>query len=545
LRRFHDNQIDLKKGLRRHYQEKPNNYDLFDLYNFEPTVNGLVPYLPVEEAIPAERITLEGFDTTFPFPQLFIGKRYVILAGRDEIRLVNRDDFTQPFIPLTTYDADNPNSEKSITPGKPWTFVDMQNTWLLTNGVDTVFFSGKETMVGETPKVYVKSGLPIETMTYWKGRVFFGGFDYNQFWNTDWKEFWTKWYTNEDGVGINTGISATRPINEDTPFMPMEENFIWYSLIGGGDVLWLFFPTLAESGYVSSIYGSSKPLLFDLWQRGDQGWMAIDGIGKVRHFHAFQDALIAVLDESIHALFNVQSPAPMIGQRKLYNLGVTAKAFAGDERSFVFIDKGGNLVRIDSDLTVTVEGYKEYLWNIRDTDIVMFHSPDPSDLKGIGKYFICTEHKTFVYNGELFETGQQIKSVSYWKGDTIGITDYYDDGVDEGRICIDIANFLDPGLKQLDAFHVFFKEETIGDSIPTLSLAVDYRYGTREDFSTTPYRLINHNGEVNYPVTSLDFRFRLKVNDYAKIKRIWGFYPVIKFVDRRFKRSTSIDQAGR
>lgn len=538
MQRFHQRSQVLTKGLRRHYQEVPNSFELFDLFNFKPTKRGLVAYEPVLEAIKATDLQLLGIGQKWPFPQFFIGKRYVILADESKIYLVNRDDFSQPLIELAIYDADNPTTQTTIPAGGPWEFVDMQESWILSNGESVVFYPGSDAMLGNELKVYIKKNLSIETIAFFKGRVVFGGLDFNRFWDSTWQTFWNTW----SKYKVDTGLVLTRQKDTGVVTMPMEENFIWYSLIGGGDLLWLFFPKLAEDGVITTTYGASKPMLFDLWKRGDQGFEALDGIGKVRKLLPLGEFLIAYLDNAVIALRNVLDPIPHLGQKVIFEGGVVAKGAAGDRRKHVFLDSAGNLLSLDANLKLTVEGYREFLWPLANINTLIHHSVNPQDVNSEGEFYICSENKTFIFNGELFEVGQQIKSAQYFNGATLGITDYYDVGADEGRIGIDVFDFGDAGLKQLDAFQLSMKEVVSSGDLPTVSLAVDYRPSNRMDYKTTSYRLFNNNGDCYFPVTSLDFRFRVKVDDYTKLKRIWGFTPVIKFVDRRFRRSTSVNQ---
>ena len=538
MKRFHETLAPLKRGLRRSPQAIINSFDLVELKNLEPTPEGLVPYHPVEQAISYGDLAAGGLIEDFPFPQLFIGKRYVVLAGSSKIYLVNRYDFSQPLIELATYDADNPSSTTTINEGGAWHFVDMQDSWILYNGTSLVLYTGKETMVGDSLKVYVKNNVNIEAMAYWRGRIVMGGFDPTTFWSSDWESFWNTWVKKV----TDTGIATYFPYEGSNVLMPMQENFIWYSQIDAGDFLFLFFPTLVNEGYLSTTYDSSKPYFFDLLKRGDSGWMALDGKGKVRELIPLGDYLIAYLDEGVVALVNMVDPDPHLGQKKIYDFGVKGHAAAGNENVNVFIDKGGNLVVLDASLKSKVEGYAEFLKPLREQEISAYYSPDPRDLTGFGLFYFCLSDQAYIYNGELFWTEQVIRSVAYHEGATMGIVDYYSD---EAYFTLDVADFGDRGIKQLDSFQVAYREKDRGDEEPPhLSLSVYYRFKVNEDFSQTSYVQLNNNGEVYLPVSSITFKFKVRIDDYERIERIWSVTPVIKFTDRRFRRSVAFSQVA-
>jgi len=529
-----------------------NEYGLFDLYNLKPTAACLVPYDPVFPFVDETTLNLAGLSGVWPFPQLFFGKKYTILADRTRIFFIDRNDPNNVWYEPALYDAnDSGHFPMEIPAGNPWSFADFQDSWVLTNGECVVFFPGVDEMqAGYTPLVYVNDQFKAKTVAAFKGRCIFGGLDYNNFWTSEQETFWKAWFAKY----VAHGLTHTKTVGGAEIFAPVDSNFILWTQVGGGDLMFWLFPkfnwvnSVIEKGYTDSSYDSTKPFILDLWLRNDQGWGPVDG-EAVRAFLPLGENLMCYTDNRVIALFNDAAHAT-IGQRVVYEGGILGHgAVAGDYYTHCFVDQGGELVRIGADLKAQVEGYREFLWPLIGDGIMVHHSKDPRDLKGIGEFYICTENKTFVFNGELYETGQQVKSAHYLKSMTVGITGYYEDGADEGRVGIDLVNYLDPGFKQMDQIQLYFEEETIGGSAAQIRCAVDYRYSTRHDrlesgWSTSPYKLVNNNGDCYIGVSGLDFKLRIKSDDYNKLKRIWAYTPVVKFVDRRFRRSVDLGQAG-
>jgi len=265
MREFHlEETAVFSTGLRPYPKARRGKIQFYDLYNFKPTQQGLVPYDPLVIPIPENVYYGLGLeDESFPFPQLFVGKKNIFVMGATRIIYFHYSDWSTP-ITLTTYDAQAPANTKSITAGSRWEFIDFWDTYFFTNGVCTLIGSGQDTMIANgTFKLYVHDGVVINCGTDHKGRVLFGGFSPTAFWDSTWESFWLDWYKKEQ----DTNINPYRSISGNDVLMPMEENWVWWSSIGGGDAMMLFFPELMKSGFLTSTLGEEKPMILELMKK--------------------------------------------------------------------------------------------------------------------------------------------------------------------------------------------------------------------------------------------------------------------------------------
>lgn len=544
MREFHLEETKIfSTGLRPYHKARRGNPQFFDLYNFKPTANGLVPYEQVTNPIPEDVYYSMGLnDEAFPFPQLFIGKQYCFVVGSQRIFLFYPNDWSTPY-ELTTYDAQDTANTKTIPAGGKWEFFDFWDTWFFTNGVCTVFGSAKDTITGGTYKTYVHDGVPISCGTDHKGRVLFGGFNPTKFWDSTWQTFWLEWYDKEQSAGVN----AYKNINGSDVLMPVSENWIWWSSIGGGDALGLFFPALMQTGFISSTYGNTKPMILDLLKRNEQGFAPMPVQGKIYAMRNLGDFIIVFSEQGVTAIKPISSPAPTYSIKNLELGGIASRgAVAGNDRHLVYIDQSGMLIQISADLKPTPLGYREYLYPLLGTDITVSFSNNSLNNDPVGEFFISNNSKNFYLSSSgLSETWQSVKSAVYFQGATIGMADY-EPTVEKqiGRIGIEAMDIgTVSGLKTLEWVRVLSNELHYDENEAlSIQVAVDYRYEVKqnETWGSTGYVNVNNEGWVNIPVTALDHRINIKVSDYERAD-IDSIKAGFKQGDRRYKRSISLD----
>jgi hypothetical protein len=538
---------EFSTGLRKYHKTQRKQGQFFDLFNFKPTQFGLVPFDPM--VFPIADITYSGNgldDETFPYPQLFIGKKYTFILGRNRIFYVNPLDWSQLYL-LDTYDADNPSNAKAIPTGNSWEFVDFWDTWFFTNGVCTVFGSAVDTMMGGNLKAYVSDGVSVNCGTDHKGRVVFGGFDYKNFWDSTWQAFWLEWYDKNQDLGI----SPYEKREGQDVLMPISDQWIWWSSIGGGDAMMLFFPSLfTTTGPVTtSGYDAVKPYILDLMKRNEQGFAPMPFQGKVTAIKPLGDSIIVYSEEGVAAYRAVSSPAPTYSMKDLKLGGIASRgAVAGDDRNHVYIDNSGMAIKIPVNLDVQPLGYREFFYPMLGEEIMMSHAGNPQNVETFGEFYISNGTKNYGLTEEgLFEHGQIITSAHYFQGATIGFGSQLLNPADiVGRIGQDIIDFNLSGLKTIESVRIMGRE-TIWDpdnEDTTLQVALDYRYKIADDrsWSTSDYKKPNDEGVVTFPITALEFRLRIKVDDYERLDLDYAEF-FIKHGDKRYKRSVPINQA--
>lgn len=118
MREYEHNFMEgLRKGLRTHQDNPTNEQALLECYNTKPSPNGLIPYEPITDP-------LTGATVDWPFPQLFIGSGFRILATDTKIYQV-ASDWTATLKITTT--------ESGV-----WDFLDFGDYFILVNGAKIV-----------------------------------------------------------------------------------------------------------------------------------------------------------------------------------------------------------------------------------------------------------------------------------------------------------------------------------------------------------------------------------------------------------------------
>lgn len=533
-----------KRGLRPYNKRTPSP-QLYDLFNFRPLDIGLVPYDPVTIPFSEDTITDNDLDDEdFPFPQLIVSKKYIFVCCETKIYTVDPDDWDS-LTQLTTYDADNPDDTKAISAGGMWELADFWDTWFLTNGVCTVFACGKTWITSSAArKVYVSAVTAIQTTIDYKGRILFGGFDVHNFWSDTAKTFLSTWYAKN----YTTGFCAYVKIDGENEIAPIYQDFIWWSSIGGGDALLLFFPSeVLEDGFLTSTFGSSIPFYLDILQRNEQGSAPMPAQGKVLNFRKLGDSLCVLSEDGVSLTKAVSSPAPTFNIRGLEEAGGInnrgAVAAAKDGSELVYLDNSGTLVKIKSSGEVIKLGYKEYLYDLIGSDVIISYSSEPFN-RG---YYISNGDQTFIYSIEgLFEVGHVVNSAHYFKGATVGMgTELTGASNIIGKVGIDANDFGLSGIKTLEWIRVEVDEYSEESSPkPSLQVSIDYVHTnvSNSTWNSTGYRNVNKEGIVYFPVTGVKFRINIKVANYANHTIIYAEVG-IKQGDKRFTRHFSVGEA--
>lgn len=208
----------------------PNGAQFLDVCSgLRPTPFGLKDYITINQPFTDDYLTTTlGGSLGWPFPQLFRGKKVTLLCFSDEIFVV--DETTWTATPLTFYDAadfgnTSPGTD-TITAGGPWHFMDFHDTWVLFNGVSTVFKTAYYSVPVVLNDVTIATGADMK-----HGRAYMGGFNPSNFYSlADWPSYWK-------GL-LDSCPSEIRQIAE-TMSGGAGSNWVWWSTIGGGDLLWL------------------------------------------------------------------------------------------------------------------------------------------------------------------------------------------------------------------------------------------------------------------------------------------------------------------
>lgn len=226
----------LRHGLKRDSRVPKGALALDQCDYLRPTEYGLKDFLAITQDIEDADLTPGSETWTYPYPQLFRGAYITLLCFSDAVYEV--DESTWTATKLALYDAadfgDAVPGDGSISAGGPWHFVDYHSTWILFNGVTTIWKTGYYMRPIATSAVTITTGCDL------KGRMFMGGFDPTDFYAlADWPSYWEDYFDN-----------APEEIRQRIIAMQggAGSNWVWWGTIGGGDLLWLVSRDLMTGG---------------------------------------------------------------------------------------------------------------------------------------------------------------------------------------------------------------------------------------------------------------------------------------------------------
>lgn len=496
---------------------------LVDAYNCRVRSGGLEPFRPVILPFTQDTLSAEVISVAWPGPQLFKGKGVTLLVDRNRLWYVNEADWSLWRV-LTFYDASDTNSTASIKVGNQWQFSDMWDAWMLHNGISTLIHSNRFNMLGETDKILV-AGLPrVQAGCYYKGRTWMGGFDSDYFFSTGWKAFYEDW-------------ASRLSVEYDTSMTALGESSAWWSTIGGGDCMALFFSlTDFNVGLTTASYGSTRPLLFEYLKRNETGSRALSWQGKVLTVKPLGNHVMYYGEGGVSAL---SANSAIVGETVLpikhgiHNVG----SVGGDENEHILFDRSGTLWHIDRNLEVRKLDYREQMASLLGTEVIISFSTSERE------WYICNGLKGYVLTNEgLCEHGQVvITSVIEAEGNNLGFCTHVDAMDKEMRIKTDTIDMRERGIKTAAFLDVFTDIPEHSEIQPNIKVGVDYRYSIKKAFKSSREIPINTFGTARVGVSGSDLRVFVKADDFrfVNIEDVVFRYQV---PDRRFVRGTSVQQ---
>jgi hypothetical protein len=323
--------------------------------------------------------------------------------------------------------------------------------------------------------------------------------------------FWTNW------------ASQLAPkVRQD---LTMGENFVWWSAIGGGDILWLFLRTLMASGQIESPYDENMPLVMDYLQRGDMGFMPMPWPGKVLCVKPLGKVVVVYGEHGISALVPAMEPLPAFGLQEIASFGVAARgAIDGDDRQHVFLDSSGTLWTMGQDLQPQRLGYREYLSSLLGKVISFSHEANEN------RFYLAAgadgEQASQCYlleKGGLSEVTQQPSSVAFVDGGSIGTFAGLEADYEDLPVLLETGIF-DMGQRSIK---VVRSVQVESEGIENLQVALWTRYTPGGDFVMRRWVRVNNQGVATVQTSGLDFKLTLQgtAGEGASLGRIslsWG-----------------------
>lgn len=477
----------IAQGLRKESGAIRSDQGTSEMVNMQLRTFGPEPYEDVTEIISASELAANGIVIDYPFPQLFKGKGIMLLADEDAIYEVDTSAFT--LTQITTYDAYDPDSEKSITADGVWHFADFHDTWFLYNGTSVVFRTHWGDF-GYLPNLtYVQEDVVIGTGVDYKGRMVMSGFDPANFWNDEW-DFALECMKDNMPPGVE-GDEAIR------------RNFVWWTMIANGDMLWLFYPDLAFRRNSDNEFTIKGSRFAEAMQRNDMGFMPMPWDGPVWAVKRLGNYVIVYGEEGIAALRSMVE-VPTLGMIPLLDYGINSRSHVGGgDKGHVFVDTKGQIRKINPDLTIQLLDYGEFIGPILDDDFHVAYDENENE------YYLGSGSKSYLLSDiGLTEIHQIVTSILTNENGKVGV--FEDTGVTTSTIVTNVIVIGNTALNVLTSI------EVDGEYESGIEVAIDYRYGRRDAFTRSPFVKLNSMGWVRFNYGGLEFRVAIRAPDFTK-----------------------------
>jgi len=212
-----------------------------------------------------------------------------------------------------------------------------------------------------------------------------------------------------------------------------------------------------------------------------------------------------------------------LGIVKTFDFGVMSReAVAGGVDKHVFVDNGGYLRELTTDLKMSQGMYREFFYTMSGREVVVTR-----DVL-LDEFYITDGVRGFVKSEfGVGEIGVGPTGLVRWAGILRGIYTDFNDSY--AYITTDTLDFGLVGKKTLDSLQVGAISNT------DILGSVGVKNGYKESFSYSGWKTLNPSGYVAFPVNGNDFKIRLKTSNYIGLKV--DFITVnMKLDDKRFRR---------
>jgi len=426
----------------------------------------------------------EDYFVEWYFPQPIVTSSETLLAYEDAIYSVTKG------ATYVTYALDDPGVRKAITGRGVWHYADLGEGWLLFNGTCVVFRLSTETMFGEEAIIYCQDAVSVQTGCASRGRLILGGFNPAQLFSGTWGEIWNI-YLNSLSAPI-----STEPISSD--------NFVYWSSIGGGDILLPFAPGLIKDGVVKEDMPDEhdEEFFLELFRRNELGFMPMPWQGSVLRVKPLGKGIAVYGTEGIAGLIPALEPYPTYGLQRVADFGIASRgAVGGDEQGHILVDAAGNVWRIDDNFALRKLGYKEYIASLLSDEIIIVKNAEHNE------YHISGKDESFVLTPQgLGESPQYITGAYNIDGEFVGVFD-----TAESKDVVVITDIIDFNYRDLKTITTV---EIGCNAVSSVYVAIDYRYEKQGFWQRSTWVLTSPEGFARMQITALEFRIAVKCDSY-------------------------------
>lgn len=507
----------LRKGIRPFKLADRNSDWLFKMNNLRCS-----PYGGVRQII-GTQVSLE--DAVFPFPQIFNLQENLYVCDSEAIYLLNPNTLETTLVDF--YNPKYPQYTSAIPSGGAWHAVAYHSTFAFWNGECVAYRTNADALVqaGEN-KAFVQTTVPLQTGCDYRGQLMVAGAMPGMFWDVNWTNL-----IEDMATRIPTGLALS---------LDVKSNFVFWSQIGGGDLTWLLDPAQAMTGDVSPAgYGTSRMFWYDMFKRGDMGFIPLPVNGSVRVLKVLGNRVICYTDDGLFALNPVvlDTGTPAFGLQLIAKgLSVESRsAVGGDEQRHYFVDKQQQLWQLTADLQLRLFRYNEYISSIETEEAQVILSWDDVErelhISGPIRGLILSEFEASIERSfGVSQTDVPIRSLINFQGTQLVAQPTFDPEEDlEFEIETDVFDQGNRNMKMIQSIEVGFED------ITELQVKILWKNATG-NYNSTPYLPCNPEGFVIIPCSGVD----LKVN----LKGVMGPDARINYITVNWKQTDKRDIRG-
>ena len=490
-------------------------------------VSDLSVFTPVTDPFAAGYLTAQSITIAHPFPQIFKGSGGTYLLTATKIyNVIEAANWTVSQI--TTYDGYDIGTAKSITGSGSWHMADFGTAYAFFNGTSIVFSTNRYNMFGESTSALVTNDITVNTGCAFRGRMIMGGFNSSNFWNDHWDAFLRELHDNGLGISFPTAPGS---------------NYVWWSDIGEGG-FFLLYPDAEFYGLLTNdevdIFTEKRNKLYETIEKNLMGFRPMPWQGAVRCVKPLGNGVMVYGDEGISYMPSVQGT---FGLQDVLAIGVAGRSAVGansllNPTENVFVDDNGWLYRMSEGKGLKRLGYREYFEDIVDTDIVISYDPVERE------YHIANSTQCFVLTEEdkLYESTYLVTSTAMYSGNAVGV--YQRPGNSDDAYAIIKSGPMDFGVAGIHTVEgIVVSMTSAATSSTTVTVAMQWKMNLKDTWYTTPYKPINYEGGVYFPVRGVEFKVLIRSTSYSAMD-IDDIVVRFKTTDKRLIRGFSIDRRG-
>ncbi len=490
----------LQTGLRRDARNPRNTQALVECANLLPSPYGLKKFVAedgsayIYDPMTPAKLGWVSMTKSWPFPQLMRLNAITLLMDSQKIYEFDEYQGVNYWMP-TGYPLQEPLIS-NVPLGGTWHAADFYDRVFLFNGAAVVYQDYDNGVVTWKNQ----SDVTINTgCAHKEGRLFYGGFDPADFYTS------VGWDTYLEELAENSGMAEYLDLSVNGP----GPNWVWWSSIGGGDVLWLFPSSGLDLAKEGRLAGQGRIIWAEMAHKNQSGLRPMPFRGFVQQMLPMGANVVVYGQDGVAALVSASSPAPTYGLYKFPELGTRLGTFsrdaaAGGDVGQFFIDEGGTAWMIGPDLRVEKIGYQEYFSQLGNNTVVRY-----DDIRR--EFWISDGVESYV----LTQTGLSkapwcVFSLSGWGGKPVGVIQ---ETASPEAITI-VTEAFDGGERGI------WEVETVRlaatDTDRTWEVAIDWRMDKAEAWSRTDPVTADERGIARLSVSGLEFRVVLTHEDRTK-----------------------------